>query len=100
MLLGKLVNKVLDKLNLKKKEETKDEPFTNGSVAQQLTEGTEKGFFLATSFVAFILTQVIIITLGTFLWNNYLVPSVTFAKPLVGGVQLFGISILLQLLFV
>ena len=96
MLLSNIVNKVLEKFNNHKKREN----FSEGSVSQQLNEGAEKGVFLATSFVAFVLTQIIIITLGTFLWNNYLVPSVTFAKPLVGGIQLFGISILIQLLFV
>lgn len=47
--------------------------------------------------VAVVVSQVILLLVGKFLWNNYLVKAVTMVKPLTSIVQLFAISVLLRL---
>mgnify|MGYP001277330232 CR=1 FL=1 len=66
---------------------------------KQYDNSLDKGVFIASSLVSFIITQIILVVLGRFIWNKYFIPSVTFAKPIQSGVQLFCISILIQLLF-
>ena len=48
--------------------------------------------------LAFVITYVLIIFVGKYLWNNCLVNVVTIAKP-VTALQLLGVSILIRLLF-
>jgi len=48
--------------------------------------------------LAFVVTYVLIIFVGKYLWNNCLVNVVTIVKP-VTAVQLLGVSILIRLLF-
>lgn len=48
--------------------------------------------------LASVVTYVLIIFVGKYLWNNILVDVVTIAKP-VTAIQLLGVSILMRLLF-
>ena len=47
---------------------------------------------------AVITTQIILLLLGKFLWNNYLVKNITIVKPLNSVVDLIAISFLIKLI--
>ena len=50
-------------------------------------------------FVLAVLTvEILLLLLGKFLWNNYLVDAVTVVNPIDSIIQLFAITILLRLL--
>ena len=50
-------------------------------------------------FVLSVITvEIILLLLGKFLWNNYLVSALTFVRPLDSIIQLFAITVLLRLL--
>ena len=50
-------------------------------------------------FVLAVLTvEILLLFLGKFLWNNYLVKAVTIVEPIDSIIQLFAITILLRLL--
>ena len=84
MFLSKLVKQVSN--NLMNKREGFQE------------DGSQPGIFIASSLIAFIITQLLLVFIGKYIWNTYLVNSVTFAKPLQSGFQLFALSMLIQLL--
>mgnify|MGYP001245012171 CR=1 FL=1 len=42
--------------------------------------------------------ELLVLFLGKYLWNNYLVGAVTFVNPVTSVVQLFAITVLLRLL--
>ena len=46
---------------------------------------------------AVITTQILLLLLGKFLWNNYLVKNVTIVKPLNSVIDLLAISFLIKL---
>ena len=48
--------------------------------------------------ISLLITQLILLVLGRWLWNTFLVPAVENVKPLDSVWQLLGISILLKLL--
>lgn len=48
--------------------------------------------------LAVITVEILLLLLGRFLWNNYLVGAVTILKPIDSIIQLFAITILLRLL--
>jgi hypothetical protein len=50
-------------------------------------------------FLTVVLFQVVFIWFAKFLWNNYLVKSVTFAKPVKDLWQMLAIFVLIKLLF-
>ena len=47
--------------------------------------------------LAVITTQIILLMLGKFLWNNYLVKNVTIVKPINSVIDLLAISFLIKL---
>ena len=47
--------------------------------------------------ISVVVSQVMLLLVGKFLWNRYLVKAVTIVKPLSSIVQLFAVSILLRL---
>lgn len=49
--------------------------------------------------LAMLTTEIILLLIGKFLWNNYLVKAVTVVNPLSSILQLFAISFLLRLMF-
>ena len=51
-----------------------------------------------TFLLSFVIVNVLLLLLGKFLWNNYLVSAVTVVKPLKDIWQLLAISVLLKLL--
>jgi len=48
--------------------------------------------------LAVITVEIILLLVGKFLWNNYLVGAFTFVKPIESILQLFAITVLLRLL--
>ena len=62
------------------------EDFKNNSITTSLP------FILAV-----ITTQILLLLLGKFLWNSYLVKSVTIVKPISSVVDLIAISFLIKL---
>ena len=48
--------------------------------------------------LAVLTVEILLLVLGKFLWNNYLVKSVTIVNPINSIVELFAISFLLRLL--
>lgn len=48
--------------------------------------------------LAVVTVEILLLLLGRFLWNNYLVNAVTVLRPIDSIVQLFAITILLRLL--
>ena len=51
-----------------------------------------------TFLLSFVIVNVLLLLLGRFLWNNYLVSAVTVVKPLKDIWQLLAISVLFKLL--
>ena len=51
-----------------------------------------------TFLLSFVIVNVLLLLLGKFLWNNYLVSAVTVVKPLKDIWQLLAISVLFKLL--
>jgi hypothetical protein len=49
------------------------------------------------SLISFIIVYVILLFIGKFLWNNYLVKYVTIVKPIPGVIELIAISVLIRL---
>ena len=47
--------------------------------------------------LAIITSQIILLMLGKFLWNNYLVKNVTIVKPINSVIDLLAISFLIKL---
>jgi hypothetical protein len=47
--------------------------------------------------LAVITTQILLLLLGKYLWNNYLVQNVTIVKPLNSVIDLLAISFLIKL---
>jgi len=47
--------------------------------------------------LAIITTQILLLLLGKFLWNNYLVKNITIVKPLNSVIDLMAISFLIKL---
>lgn len=47
--------------------------------------------------LAIITTQILLLLLGKFLWNNYLVKTITIVKPLNSVIDLIAISFLIKL---
>ncbi len=48
--------------------------------------------------LAVLTVEILLLVVGKFLWNNYLVKSVTIVNPINSIVELFAISFLLRLL--
>ena len=61
-------------------------------------EGSQKMRELVPLILAVITVEIILLLLGKFLWNNYLVGALTFVKPIDSIIQLFAITVLLRLL--
>lgn len=49
--------------------------------------------------LAVIVTEILLLLVGKFIWNNHLVNALTIVRPINSVTQLFAISILLRLLF-
>ena len=47
--------------------------------------------------ISVVVSQVVLLLVGKFLWNRYLVKAVTVVKPLTSIIQLFAVSVLLRL---
>ena len=47
--------------------------------------------------ISVVVSQVVLLLVGKFLWNRYLVKAVSIVKPLTSIVQLFAVSVLLRL---
>ena len=47
--------------------------------------------------ISVVVSQIVLLLVGKFLWNRYLVKAVSFAKPITSIVQLFAVSVLLRL---
>ena len=45
-----------------------------------------------------ITVEILLLLVGKYLWNNYLVGAITFVNPINSVVQLFAITVLLRLL--
>ena len=74
------------------------------SRAMQSTEGFDsrkKSSFMSILplLLAVITVEVLVLLVGKFLWNNYLVKSVSIVNPVESIVEIFAISFLLRLLF-
>jgi hypothetical protein len=52
------------------------------------------------SLISLVIVYIILLLVGKFLWNEYLVKYVTIVKPLPGIVELMAISVLVRLFFV
>jgi hypothetical protein len=50
--------------------------------------------------IAVIITQVVMLFVGKYLWNKYLVDSVTCVKPLKSVINLIAIIVLVKIIFV
>ena len=61
-------------------------------------EGNSRLRQLLPLVLAVVTVEIILLVLGKFLWNNYLVKAVTFVNPINSVVQLFAITVLLRLL--
>ncbi len=61
--------------------------------------GIKLGAVAGAGAITFILTHLLLLFLGKFLWNNYLVNVTTIVKPLTSIFQLLAVSVLLKLLF-
>ena len=48
--------------------------------------------------LAVVTVEILLLLVGKFLWNNYLVPAVTIVNPIDSIVNLFAITVLLRLL--
>ena len=48
--------------------------------------------------LSIVVSQILLLLLGKFLWNNYLVNAVEVINPIESVLQLFAISILIKLL--
>tara|TARA_B110000908_G_C10226309_1_gene438107 strand:+ start:691 stop:939 length:249 start_codon:yes stop_codon:yes gene_type:complete len=48
--------------------------------------------------LAIIISQLLLLLTGKYLWNNYLVNALTIVKPIDSIIQLFGISLLARLI--
>ena len=48
--------------------------------------------------LAIVTVEILLLLVGTFLWNNYLVKVVTIVKPINSILELLAVSILLKLL--
>ena len=49
--------------------------------------------------ITFFITQLILLLIGKFLWNNYLVNITTVVKPVKNITEILAISVLFNLLF-
>jgi len=47
--------------------------------------------------ISVVVSQIVLLLVGKFLWNKYLVKTVTVVKPITSIVQLFAVSVLLRL---
>jgi len=61
---------------------------------EEITENKNNISFI----IAVILTQLLLLIFGKFLWNNYLVDAVTFVKPIKSIWHLWALSILFKLI--
>ena len=59
---------------------------------------TISNYQLIAAIISLLITQLLLLFLGKWLWNNYLVKTVTGVKPLESIVQLIAISFLIKLL--
>ena len=50
--------------------------------------------------ISVVITQVVVLFVGKYLWNKYLVDSITYIKPLKSVVHLIAIVILVKIIFV
>jgi len=50
--------------------------------------------------ISVVITQVVVLFVGKYLWNKYLVDSITCIKPLKSVVHLIAIVILVKIIFV
>ncbi len=48
--------------------------------------------------LAIVVTEILLLIIGKFLWNNYLVKAVTVVRPIDSVIELFAIGMLLRLL--
>ena len=48
--------------------------------------------------LAIVVTEILLLVIGKFLWNNYLVKAVTVVRPIDSVIELFAIAMLLRLL--
>jgi hypothetical protein len=71
------------------------EKFGGARTTTQSTSTTEA----FASLVGLVIVYIILLLVGKFLWNEYLVKYVTIVKPLPGIVELMAISVLLRLFF-
>ena len=53
---------------------------------------------LIASIVSLVIVQIILLFLGQWLWNDFLVPAINFAQPIESIWQLLAISVLIKLL--
>ena len=51
------------------------------------------------SLISLVIVYIILLLVGKFLWNEYLVKYVTIVKPIPGIIELLAISVLLRLFF-
>lgn len=49
--------------------------------------------------ITFMITQILILLFGKFLWNNYLVRTVTIIKPIESIFEILALSLLFNLIF-
>lgn len=49
--------------------------------------------------ITFMITQILILLFGKFLWNNYLVRTVTIIKPIDNIFEILALSLLFNLIF-
>ena len=73
------------------------ESFSNNG-KEHLDMRTISNYQLIAAIISLIITQLLLLFLGKWLWNNYLVKTVTGVKPLESIVQLIAISFLIKLL--
>lgn len=51
------------------------------------------------SLISLVIVYLILLLVGKFLWNEYLVKYVTIIKPIPGIIELLAISVLIRLFF-
>ncbi len=61
-------------------------------------EGSSPSKNMVPFLLAVIVTEILLLLIGKYIWNTHLVSAVTIVRPINSVVQLFAISVLLRLL--
>ena len=76
-----------------------NEPFSNKTSIKGINYVGGAVVPTAAVLISIILSQILLLLFGKWLWNSFLVPVIPNIKPLQSIGHLFGLSILIKLLF-